>query len=153
MVESANLKFNHVVMRIASLALGPLQRLRAAFLDRAASVRSRHRHMELVESLSLGNRRQLFLVICDDHRFLVGAGADRVGTLVAMPESAADAAAFPPAAPKPLHREARDHRPVWMRGHTAVASGTRGLQLVKRDGGSPPDASRHGNMEAGRTRW
>ena len=40
--------------------------------------------MELVESLSLGSRRQLLLVVCGNQRYLVGAGADSVGSILAI---------------------------------------------------------------------
>jgi hypothetical protein len=44
----------------------------------------RHRDtrcMELLETLSLGGKRQLMLVVCDGRRFLLGAGADSVSTI------------------------------------------------------------------------
>jgi len=40
--------------------------------------------MRLVDSLPLGNRRQLLLVVCDNQRYLVGAGADSVGSILAV---------------------------------------------------------------------
>jgi hypothetical protein len=40
--------------------------------------------MELVEVLALGGKRQLMLVVCDGHRYLVGAGGDGVETIVPM---------------------------------------------------------------------
>ena len=40
--------------------------------------------MELVESLALGGRKQLFLVQCDRQRYLVGGGADGVAAIVAL---------------------------------------------------------------------
>jgi flagellar biogenesis protein FliO len=43
------------------------------------------RRMKLAETLSLGGKRQLMLVICDGQRFLVGTGGDGVGTIVAVP--------------------------------------------------------------------
>lgn len=52
---------------------------------RAAQGRgSKHKQMKLVESLALGNRRQLLLVVCDNRRYLVGAGADSVGSILAV---------------------------------------------------------------------
>ena len=42
------------------------------------------RRMKLAETLSLGGKRQLMLVICDGQRYLVGAGGEGVETIVAM---------------------------------------------------------------------
>lgn len=44
--------------------------------------RGRHRRMELLETLSLGGRRQLMLVVCDGERFLVGVSGDAVQSIV-----------------------------------------------------------------------
>lgn len=105
--------------------------------------------MVLLESLSLGNRRQLFLVACDDHHFLVGAGPDRIGTVVALPGPVPDAAPLQ----APLQAETQQpsstripaihQRPEWMRDRPM---GANGLQLVKRE-----DALL--SLEAGRTQW
>lgn len=43
------------------------------------------RQMRLVETLSLGGRRQMMLVVCQGERFLVGCGADEVQTIVHVP--------------------------------------------------------------------
>jgi hypothetical protein len=64
--------------------------------------------MEMVESLTLGGRMQLFLVECDRQRYLVGGGAEGVATIVAMGSGEAT----------PLKR--------------SEATGTRGLRLVRR---------------------
>ncbi len=42
----------------------------------------RRRRMKVVESLALGGRRQLLLVLCDEQEYLVGAGAEGVETIV-----------------------------------------------------------------------
>jgi hypothetical protein len=42
----------------------------------------RRRRMRVVESLALGGRRQLLLVMCDEQEYLVGAGAEGVATIV-----------------------------------------------------------------------
>ena len=42
------------------------------------------RQLKLVETLSLGGRKQLMLVSCGGQRFLVGGGADSVQTIVAV---------------------------------------------------------------------
>jgi len=44
------------------------------------------RSMKLVETLQLGGKRQLMLVSCDGQRYLVGAGADGVQSIVAVEE-------------------------------------------------------------------
>lgn len=51
------------------------------------------RHMELVETLNLGGKRQLLLVVCDGRRILVGAGGDSVHSIVAMTPAAAQGCA------------------------------------------------------------
>ena len=38
--------------------------------------------MRVVESLALGGRRQLLLVMCDEQEYLVGTGAESVETIV-----------------------------------------------------------------------
>jgi hypothetical protein len=58
--------------RIARTGLGNLKRGRGA------------RRMELVETLQLGGKRQLMLVMCDGQRYLVGAGGDAVNSIEAM---------------------------------------------------------------------
>jgi flagellar biogenesis protein FliO len=42
------------------------------------------KQMKLVETLALGGKRQLMLVSCGEQKFLVGAGADGVQTIVAV---------------------------------------------------------------------
>jgi flagellar biogenesis protein FliO len=49
----------------------------------------RRKQMKLVESLALGNRRQLLLIDCGNQRYLVGAGADSVGSILAMDQGSA----------------------------------------------------------------
>jgi flagellar biogenesis protein FliO len=47
--------------------------------------------LELLETLSLGGRRQLFLIACGGERYLVGAGAEGVGSMLRVgPVGAAD---------------------------------------------------------------
>ncbi len=40
--------------------------------------------MELVETLPLGTKRQLMLVVCDGQRYLVGVGAESVDAIVPL---------------------------------------------------------------------
>jgi flagellar biogenesis protein FliO len=40
------------------------------------------RRTKLIETLNLGGKRQLMLVLCDGQRFLVGAGADSIHSIV-----------------------------------------------------------------------
>ena len=42
------------------------------------------RSLKVLETLQLGGRRQLLLVRCGQHQFLVGTGADGVQTIVAV---------------------------------------------------------------------
>lgn len=53
------------------------------------------RRMKLAETLSLGGKRQLMLVICDGQRYLVGASGEDVGTIVAVADSAVRSEAGP----------------------------------------------------------
>lgn len=54
--------------------------------------KTKKKQMSLLETLPLGGRRQLLLVQCGTDIFVVGAGADSVGTLVRV-ESLSDASA------------------------------------------------------------
>jgi hypothetical protein len=71
------------------LRVGWTQRLRArlGLLLRAAGLpglrRSRPR-LRVLEQVSLGGRRQLFLVACAGERYLVGAGSETVGSIVRL---------------------------------------------------------------------
>ena len=49
------------------------------------------RHMQIVETLALGPKKQLMLVSCDGERFLVGTGADSVQTIVRVAADGAGA--------------------------------------------------------------
>jgi flagellar biogenesis protein FliO len=60
------------IRRMARNGLGNLQRGRG------------QRRMELVETLQLGGKRQLMLVVCDGKRYLVGAGGDAVNSIAAL---------------------------------------------------------------------
>ena len=42
----------------------------------------RRKHMRVVETLTLGARNKLLLVSCGGERFLVGTGAESIGTIV-----------------------------------------------------------------------
>ena len=54
------------------------------------------RHMELVEMLQLGGKRQLMLVVCDGQRYLVGAGGDGVQSITEIkPQTSANYLSFP----------------------------------------------------------
>jgi flagellar biogenesis protein FliO len=46
------------------------------------------RTMELVETLNLGGKRQLMLVVCDGKRYLIGAGGDSVTSIQQVTRSA-----------------------------------------------------------------
>jgi flagellar biogenesis protein FliO len=47
------------------------------------------RRLELIETLQLGGKRQLLLVLCDGQRVLVGAGGDSVHSIAEMNHPAA----------------------------------------------------------------
>jgi len=47
------------------------------------------RDLRLVETLSLGGRKQVSLVVCAGQKFLVGCGPDNVTSIVAVREEAA----------------------------------------------------------------
>jgi|SRR5271155_4415724 len=56
---------------------------RLASLGRARS----EVQLEVVETLALGARRQLFLIVCGGERYLVGAGTDTVGSIVRLADA------------------------------------------------------------------
>ncbi len=148
---------SQLAARLLSLVFAPLQILKTALLKRSGH--GKVRRMVLLESLELGNRRQLFLVSCDDHRFLVGAGAERVGTLVAVPEQAQDAVSLRTGASQSQVAcvPAQRSRPAWRRAGAAHPGGSTGLQIVKRqDGlvaGAVAEASGPHGAETGGSRW
>lgn len=45
--------------------------------------------LEVLETVSLGGRRQLFLIACGGERYLVGAGAESVGSMLRVGSIAA----------------------------------------------------------------
>jgi flagellar biogenesis protein FliO len=46
--------------------------------------RGQVRQMKLIETLSLGGKRELMLVQCGDERFLVGGGMEQINTIVRL---------------------------------------------------------------------
>ena len=44
-------------------------------------------HMKLVETLNVGGKRQLMLVVCDGERYLIGAGGDSVHSIQPLGKS------------------------------------------------------------------
>src|SRR5260370_17875518 len=56
--------------------------IRHAFTGRTRS----QRRMSLLETLQLGGKRQLMLVLCDGQKYLVGAGSDSVHSIAEMRE-------------------------------------------------------------------
>jgi hypothetical protein len=45
--------------------------------------------LEVLETISLGGRRQLFLIACGGERYLVGVGAENVGSMLRVGSNAA----------------------------------------------------------------
>jgi hypothetical protein len=118
MSESITERRDGLAARLSSTLLRQIERIKSAVFKCGQP-----RRMVLVEALELGNRRQLFLVACDEQRFLVGAGRDRIGTMVAFPETSLKSATD--AAPSEI-------------GTTPVVAARgsergRGLELVRRD--------------------
>ncbi len=71
------------------LAVWLLALVKATPLFAGTRTRAIRKHMRVVEALPMGPKRHLYLVSCDGERFLVGAGADCVQTIVRVrPESA-----------------------------------------------------------------
>jgi flagellar biogenesis protein FliO len=148
---------------------GPFARLSSFLLRQMASFKrlmlksgryGKPRRMVLLEALQLGNRRQLFLVACDEHRFLVGAGSDRIGTLVAFPGAASEgvqgteSGVVKPRAgmqsdDAPRASE-RGREPASMRPAFASTAGRR-LELVQRESVTASDKTARSGLEAGRT--
>lgn len=59
-------------------------KLRLFFSTRSFGGGASQRRMKLLETLSLGGKRQLMLVRCDDQTFLVGTGGEDVNAIVAL---------------------------------------------------------------------
>jgi len=66
--------------------------LAAWLIERFAGLRMRlrsgvslTRELQVLETISLGGRRQVTLLTCGNQRFLVGCGADQVHTIVHVP--------------------------------------------------------------------
>lgn len=63
------------------------------------------RRLKLVETLQLGGKRQLMLILCDGQLLLVGAGADSIQSIIEMrrpslnPPTAATSEGVPPSGP------------------------------------------------------
>ncbi len=77
------------VLMAAFRALGCMALQAVEGIARAHARGAKRKQMKLVESLPLGNRRQLLLIDCGNQRYLVGAGADSVGSILAMERGAA----------------------------------------------------------------
>jgi flagellar biogenesis protein FliO len=65
---------------MASLLVSRMKSLIAATVGRIHTSRTQRR-MELVETLNLGGKRQLMLVVCEGKRYLIGAGGDSVHSI------------------------------------------------------------------------
>ncbi|MFM1770085.1 MAG: Flagellar biosynthesis protein FliO [Verrucomicrobiota bacterium] len=68
--------------------------------QRLAIHRGRTPHLQILEVKSLGGRHALYLVACDQQRFLVGSSPGGLNLLTHLPEGEAMDPATPPAAPK-----------------------------------------------------
>jgi flagellar biogenesis protein FliO len=64
---------------LAGWAIATVQRGR-----QNVAARRREKQLMLLETLPLGGKRQLALVVCDGRRFLVGMGAESVDAIVAV---------------------------------------------------------------------
>jgi flagellar biogenesis protein FliO len=53
------------------------------------------RRLQLVETLPLGGKRQLMLILCDGQHFLIGAGSDAVSSIMPVPVAACAATDAP----------------------------------------------------------
>jgi flagellar biogenesis protein FliO len=53
------------------------------------------RRLQLVETLPLGGKRQLILIVCDGQHFLIGAGSDAVSSITPVPVPARTATNAP----------------------------------------------------------
>jgi hypothetical protein len=154
MSESTTDRGNGLAVLLSSM----LRHLRQVLLE--GSKRAKPRRMVLLEALQLGNRRQLFLVACDEHRFLVGAGGDRIGTLVAIPETSSEAVPgagsgdvkLPPDVERAnsVRDAVRMREPAWMRPPAFARTTGSGLRLVRRGDVAANGAAVSKGLEAGR---
>jgi len=94
-------------------------------LERIVSAQARvgrRKQMKLVESLPLGNRRQLLLIVCDNQRYLVGAGADSVGSILAI-ESGSASGDLVAKGPELVRRKGQDAAPELRRSNALTEAG------------------------------
>ena len=74
--------------KMVTIATSEAQGLAGWVLDRVRGWRGQHeaqrKQLRLVETLSLGGKRQLMLVTCAGESFLVGGGAESVETIVRL---------------------------------------------------------------------
>lgn len=102
---------NAVANGVAGWVVGALQgRVRIKWRGTAASVRVRSQ-MELVETLSLGGKRQVMLIECQGERYLVGCGPDAVATIEKLAPESRPAA---PATVSSTHNATRSVAQAWL---------------------------------------
>lgn len=75
-----------------NIGTGLAVRLLALWKGRGMLRAKHERSLRVLESLSLGGRRQLQLIRCGDAQFLVGCGTDSVDCIVPVVASAHDQA-------------------------------------------------------------
>jgi hypothetical protein len=68
-------------LRIESPLLARVRALATRGYDRLRGRSRSERRLQLVETLPLGGKRQLMLIVCDGQHFLVGGGSDTVSSI------------------------------------------------------------------------
>jgi len=68
-------------VRIESPLLATVRALATRGFGRLRGRSRSERRLQLVETLPLGGKRQLMLIVCDGQHFLVGGGSDTVCTI------------------------------------------------------------------------
>ncbi len=72
------------LVRAGLLAIAHAGKQASVALRARVALKSSSRQMHVLETIALGARRQLLLVECEGQRYLVGAGPDQVGTILAI---------------------------------------------------------------------
>lgn len=80
-VSESTVRTSGAARPVVGLA-GWLLEVGARVLGRARGGAARRKEMRVVETLTIGAKKQLVLVSVGRERFLVGTGADSVGTIV-----------------------------------------------------------------------
>ena len=75
----------------AASLLGWIRKIACSWFARIHRARG-ERRLELLETLQLGGKRQMMLIVCEGQKYLVGAGGDSVHSIAAILHSSGESA-------------------------------------------------------------